>query len=531
MSEYRYTTNIGLPGITANVLLNKEFGLNLKPEYDSYKCDEYEIILDGDMAFIHFKELCIPFIRHTMDRMSNALGYDKYYWDVRDELEDKDIEEEEEEEIVVEEEEEVFTANENQLSEEEILVEEEQEYNSDDDREEMPYEEVMRIHNIIKEQIEEAKREAEEKKKKEEEEINKRNEAADILYQNKFDYYMAREWHFEHAQFMANVEKHVYLIEYPNITCKKMLKMTTLYNYIKNKVNVLALYEVKSINSIIKFLLTVINKIHQLKKEAYTSSSITVKDYRNFNEALDESLVEVEKTFTLLSKKNIDELNEDMTEKALNMLKIIEENEQRKKGVLVQKKKVIKKAVKKEEPVWNGWQQNDTEETFIKRREEYLKNLTGGKQMTFEEAAKKMVETGAAPLFQEVKVKEEEPVKKEENYNILINIGHNLPDKSFLAYKFNTSIPALANVNIVIYDKIKGFSYNVSFEMDCSFNTCEPVKINNVKTTIIDDELEITKIPCCIILEKLNQHIDHDRYQSILHRFSKPIIEHFKNLY
>ena len=67
--------------------------------------------------------------------------------------------------------------------------------------------------------------------------------------------------------------------------------------------------------------------------------------------------------------------------------------------------------------------------------------------------------------------------------------------------------------------------------MDCSFNTCEPVKINGVNTTIIDDELEITKIPCCIILEKLNQHIDHDRYQSILHRFSKPIIEHFKNLY
>jgi hypothetical protein len=477
MSEYRYTTNIGLPGITANVLLNKEFGLNLKPEYDSYKCNKYEIILDGDMAFIHFKELCIPFIRRTMDRMSNALGYDKYYWDVRDELEDKDIEEEEEE-IVVEEEEEVFTANENQLSEEK-----EQEYDSDDDREEMPYEEVMRIHNIIKEQLEEAKREAEEKKKKEEEEINKRNEAADILYQNKFDYYMARDFHFEHSQFMANVEKHVYLIEYPNITCKKMLKMTTLYNYIKNKVNVLALYEVKSINSIIKFLLTVINKIHQLKKESKTSSSITVKDYRNFNEALDESLVEVEKTFTLLSKKNLDELNEDMTEKALNMLKIIEENKQRKEGVLVPKKKVIKKAVKKEEPL----------ESNVK--------------------------------------KEEHTVKKEENYNILINIGHNLPDKSFLAYKFNTSIPVLANVNIVIYDKIKGFSYNVSFEMDCSFNTCEPVKINGVKTTIIDDELEITKIPCCIILEKLNQHIDHDRYQSILHRFSKPIIDHFKNLY
>ena len=93
MSEYRYTTNIGLPGSNANVLLNRKLGFNLKPEYDSYKCDEYEIILDGDMAFIHFKELCIPFIRHTMDEMSYALGYDKYYWDVRDELEDKDIEE------------------------------------------------------------------------------------------------------------------------------------------------------------------------------------------------------------------------------------------------------------------------------------------------------------------------------------------------------------------------------------------------------------------------------------------------------
>ncbi len=80
MSEYRYTSNIGLPGITANLLINKEFGLNLKHEYDSYKCKDYEIILDGDMAYIYFKEFHISFIKETMNKISYALGYNDK-WD------------------------------------------------------------------------------------------------------------------------------------------------------------------------------------------------------------------------------------------------------------------------------------------------------------------------------------------------------------------------------------------------------------------------------------------------------------------
>mgnify|MGYP003337230864 CR=1 FL=1 len=89
--------------------------------------------------------------------------------------------------------------------------------------------------------------------------------------------------------------------------------------------------------------------------------------------------------------------------------------------------------------------------------------------------------------------------------------------------------------NILTLKKIK-VRYSPSnpielFEMDCSFNMCDPVKINNVKTTISDDELEITKIPCCVLIEKLNERINHDAYNSILHRFSQPIIDYLKNLY
>jgi hypothetical protein len=343
MFKYRYTANIELPEITSNVLLNRAFKFNLNSPYDSYKCDDYEIILDGNMAFVHcddyniildgnmafvhFKELCIPFIRHTMDTMACALNTE-YNWNVRDKLENKDIEEIYTENDFIEMPQENFMQIHNKIKEEieeakrekkenNVTVvcdsdyesekedskeknEKEQKYNDDDDLEEMPYEEFMRIHNKIKEEIEEAKREAEERKKKEQE-INK---AADIVYQNQFDYCISCNMHVKQAEFMATIAKDMHLFAYLDTTSKKISKLIKIYNYIQSNVFVLAAYDEENNICFIKFLTTLINKIYKLKEESKTNASITKEDYIDFNQALDKSLVEVEYAFTFISKKS-----------------------------------------------------------------------------------------------------------------------------------------------------------------------------------------------------------------------------------
>ncbi len=60
---------------------------------------------------------------------------------------------------------------------------------------------------------------------------------------------------------------------------------------------------------------------------------------------------------------------------------------------------------------WNGWQPGDTEESFCNRRMEFIRSLGNGKPISFEEAAKKMVDMKAKPLFVEVKMPNEDPFK------------------------------------------------------------------------------------------------------------------------
>jgi len=388
MSEYRYTANIELPEITSNVLLNRAFKFNLNSPYDSYKCDDYEIILDGNMAFVHcddyniildgnmafvhFKELCIPFIRHTMDTMACALNTE-YNWNVRDKLENKDIEEIYTENDFIEMSQENFMLIHNKIKEEieeakrekkenNVTVvcdsdyesekedskeenEKEQkyeEYNDDDDLEEMPYEEFMRIHNKIKEEIEEAKREAEEKKKKERE-INK---AADIVYQNQFDYCISCNMHVKQAEFIATINKDMHLFAYLDTTSKKISKLIKIFNYIRSNVFVLAAYDEENNICFIKFLTTLINKIYKLKEESKTNASITKEDYINFNQTLDKSLVEVERAFTFISKKSAGE--EIQFEEVEKILKQIEDNKKKKEEESVPKKRIVKKVVARE---------------------------------------------------------------------------------------------------------------------------------------------------------------------------------------
>ncbi len=61
---------------------------------------------------------------------------------------------------------------------------------------------------------------------------------------------------------------------------------------------------------------------------------------------------------------------------------------------------------------WNGWQPGDTEESFCKRRMEFIQSLGNGKPISFKKAAKKLVEMKAKSLFVEVKI------PNEDNFNV-----------------------------------------------------------------------------------------------------------------
>ena len=57
----------------------------MKSNTDEYKCADYELSLDNNMAFVHFKEINIPFIRGIMYKIADALCQDKDCWCLYDE--------------------------------------------------------------------------------------------------------------------------------------------------------------------------------------------------------------------------------------------------------------------------------------------------------------------------------------------------------------------------------------------------------------------------------------------------------------
>jgi hypothetical protein len=91
---YRYQTTFGFECENAYKLLNRALGYKLKNNTDEYTCEKYRLSLDYNLGFVYFKELDRTFIKDTMTKIVKALGDDKWYWDVRDETEDCDIEDE-----------------------------------------------------------------------------------------------------------------------------------------------------------------------------------------------------------------------------------------------------------------------------------------------------------------------------------------------------------------------------------------------------------------------------------------------------
>jgi len=87
--DFKYSTDIGFDDSKAwkriEKALNISFGPRTRPlthdksdNYVNYSGDKFEINLDGDMAFIRFAELDIPFIRTILNKITSALEINYY---------------------------------------------------------------------------------------------------------------------------------------------------------------------------------------------------------------------------------------------------------------------------------------------------------------------------------------------------------------------------------------------------------------------------------------------------------------------
>jgi hypothetical protein len=82
---FRYHADIGFENSKAFKFINKAFGIELKSNTDEYKCADYELTLDYNVAYVYFKKLNKPFIRGIMHKIADALREDKDCWSLYEE--------------------------------------------------------------------------------------------------------------------------------------------------------------------------------------------------------------------------------------------------------------------------------------------------------------------------------------------------------------------------------------------------------------------------------------------------------------
>lgn len=81
---FRYHADIGFENSNAYKSINKAFGIKLKSNTDDYKCADYELTLDYNVAYVHFKEPNMPFIREIMHKIADAFCEDNDNWSLFD---------------------------------------------------------------------------------------------------------------------------------------------------------------------------------------------------------------------------------------------------------------------------------------------------------------------------------------------------------------------------------------------------------------------------------------------------------------
>ena len=212
--------------------------INLKTNYDEYECEDYQISLDSDMAFVYFKEPNKALIRRTMDTIAYALGEDEYHWDLRNQKNDRNVPEGEEDDEL----------------DGEISVIPRDDCSSCCSANDCTEEEAL---EILAEYAEEERIEAEKQKK------------YDDLYKEKYDNMIAGGWFADQAEFLATVHKFLAIIEDTPRAHMKIIYVRSMYVYIEQNVKVMALFrsEAKK-QSIIRMLNQMSTKIVELKASA-----------------------------------------------------------------------------------------------------------------------------------------------------------------------------------------------------------------------------------------------------------------------
>ncbi len=85
MSSTKYTSYIGFDNNnSAYKFINNALNTDLGNNYDDYKCDNYEISMDGNMVFVKFNELNKKQIIETMNKILTALKMDENCFSVMD---------------------------------------------------------------------------------------------------------------------------------------------------------------------------------------------------------------------------------------------------------------------------------------------------------------------------------------------------------------------------------------------------------------------------------------------------------------
>ncbi len=119
--------------------------------------------------------------------------------------------------------------------------------------------------------------------------------------------------------------------------------------------------------------------------------------------------------------------------------------------------------------------------------------------------------------------------------DIEVEIEHNLPLRSFMAFKFTTSIPIEAIIHVRIYSNRQDVSSVIMFKIQGNYNTTTGLDLNSIVTNVevCHDELEIENLPLEIILEGIDEHCGEDQNETwadIFIDFADLIKEYYRNL-
>ncbi len=282
MSNYNYIATVGFECGNAYKLINRAMNINLKTNYDEYECEDYQISLDSDMAFVYFKEPNKALIRRTMDTIAYALGEDEYHWDLRNQKNDREVPE-----IKIE-------GEEDDELDGEMSVIPRDDCSSCCSANDCTEEEAL---EILAEYAEEERIEAEKQKK------------YDDLYKEKYNKMIADGWFADQAEFLATIHKFLAIIEDTPRAHMKIIHVRSMYVYIERNVNVMALFrsEAKK-QSIERMLKQMSTKIVELKESAFQHTAdgvISTVAIENFYSVLNSADHKIEETLSIVNAVSI----------------------------------------------------------------------------------------------------------------------------------------------------------------------------------------------------------------------------------